>query len=116
MTGCNAAVACLLALLAVLGVMAFGEKARAHDQYHDWQRPDVGGRCCDELSDEKPHGDCRPTTAYMGDDGLWRARISPGRFVPVSPLKLVKPAADGRCHVCERNGSILCFAPCDPRS
>ena len=22
---------------------------------------------------------------------------------------------DGRCHVCERNGSVLCFQPCDPK-
>jgi hypothetical protein len=86
--------------------------------YKDWKRPDVGGSCCNAQTPDDPAGDCRPTTAYMGDDGLWRARIWPGPngFVVVPPNKILKRAADGRCHVCEQFGSVLCFQPCDPKS
>jgi len=92
------------------------DHARYHDMYKDWQRPDVGGSCCNAKSADDPNGDCRPTTAYMGDDGWWRARIAPGRFVPVPPNKILNRSADGRCHVCERFGVVICFQPCDPRS
>jgi hypothetical protein len=40
--------------------------AQHHDMYKDWQRPDVGGPCCNAVSSDDPNGDCRPTTAYMG--------------------------------------------------
>src|ERR1700682_4150521 len=67
--------------------------AENHNMYKDWNRPDVAG-------------DCRPTTAYLGDDGWWRARIKPGPngFAVVPPNKILNRAGDGRCHVCERNG------------
>jgi hypothetical protein len=53
----------------------------------------------------------------LGDDGWWRARIRPGPngFAVVPPNKILNRAGDGRCHVCERNGSVLCFQPCDPK-
>jgi hypothetical protein len=91
---------------------------RHHDMYKDWQRPDVGGSCCNAQSADDPNGDCRPTTAYMGDDGWWRARIRPGPngYAIVPPNKILKRAADGRCHVCERFGTVICFQPCDPKS
>jgi hypothetical protein len=92
--------------------------AQYHDIYKDWQRPDVGGPCCNAVSSDDPNGDCRPTTAYMGDDGRWRARIKPGPsgFVVVPPNKILNRAADGRCHICERLGAVFCFQPCDPKS
>ena len=91
--------------------------AEHHDMYKDWEQPDVGGSCCNAQSADDPGGDCRPTTAYLGDDGWWRARIRPGPngFAVVPPNKILKRAGDGRCHVCERNGSVLCFQPCDPK-
>jgi hypothetical protein len=86
--------------------------------YKEWQRPDVGGSCCNALSADDPNGDCRPTTAYMGDDGWWRARVRPGPngYVVVPPNKILNRSADGRCHVCERFGTVICFQPCDPKS
>ena len=92
--------------------------AQHHDMYKDWQRPDVGGSCCNAKSADDPSGDCRPTTAYIGDDGWWRARIGPGPngYAVVPPNKILKRAADGRCHVCERFGTVICFQPCDPKS
>ena len=92
--------------------------AENHNMYEDWKRPDVGGSCCNAQSADDPDGDCRPTTAYMGDDGRWRARIKPGSsgFVVVPPNKILNRAADGRCHICERLGAVFCFQPCDPKS
>ena len=92
--------------------------AQHHDMYKDWQRPDVGGSCCNAQSADDPNGDCRPTTAYMGDDGWWRARVRPGPngYIVVPPNKILNRAADGRCHVCERFGTVICFQPCDPQS
>ena len=92
--------------------------AENHNMYKDWNRPDVGGSCCSAQTPDDPAGDCRPTTAYLGDDGWWRARIKPGPngFAVVPPNKILKRSGDGRCHVCERNGSVLCFQPCDPKS
>lgn len=91
--------------------------AENHNMYKDWTRPDVGGSCCNAQTPDDPAGDCRPTTAYLGDDGWWRARIRPGPngFAVVPPNKILNRAGDGRCHVCERNGSVLCFQPCDPK-
>jgi hypothetical protein len=91
--------------------------AENHNMYKDWARPDVGGSCCNAQTPDDPTGDCRPTTAYLGDDGWWRARIRPGPngFAVVPPNKILNRAGDGRCHVCERNGSVLCFQPCDPK-
>ncbi len=54
------------ALVAIL-ILA-GADAAAHDIYESWHVPGLPkSSCC--------HGeDCRPTTAYMGDDGHWRAK------------------------------------------
>jgi hypothetical protein len=92
--------------------------AEHHDMYKDWKRPDVGGSCCNAQSADDPNGDCRPTTAYIGEDGWWRARIRPGPngFAVVPPNKILNRAADGRCHVCEQFGTVICFQPCDPKS
>ena len=92
--------------------------AEHHDMYRDWQRPDVGGGCCNGESPEDPSGDCRPVKAYLADDGWWRARIGPGPYgwVVVPSNRILKGAADGRCHVCERFGAVICFQPCGPES
>jgi hypothetical protein len=92
--------------------------AENHNMYKDWRRPDVGGSCCNAQTPDDPAGDCRPTTAYMGDDGWWRAGVRPGpNGLAVVPLnKILNRASDGRCHVCERHGHVLCFEPCDPKS
>jgi hypothetical protein len=91
--------------------------AEHHDMYKDWEQPDVGGSCCNAQSADDPAGDCRPTTAYIGDDGRWHARIGPGPedFATVPPNKILHRAVDGRCHICEQLGTVICFQPCDPK-
>lgn len=89
--------------------------AEHHQEYQHWKQPDNGGSCCRALTPDDPNGDCRPTVGYMVD-GQWMARVAPGRFVPVPASKILRRQSDGRCHVCERGGTIYCFAPCDPKS
>lgn len=85
--------------------------AAAHDPYSTWMQPDAPGMsCC--------HGqDCRPTRAYLGEDGHWRAWD--GRQWLVVPSRKLLPtdhAGDGRNHLCERAGRVLCFSPTGPKS
>ena len=85
--------------------------ARSHDIYKDWRKPDNPAvSCCND-------SDCRPTRAYMGEDGLWRVWID-GKWVAV-PRDVVLPtdyAKDGRSHVCEKGGHFYCFTPGEVRS
>ena len=98
----------LLAIWAV--AVALGWPVRAHGPYSDWTAPDNPAlSCCND-------SDCRPTRAYMGDDGLWRAwdginwlTIPPGRVLPTDY------AGDGRNHLCEKMGAVYCFSPGQPR-
>ncbi len=80
--------------------------AHAHDPYGHWRQPDnPAASCCHS-------DDCRPTRAYMGEDGLWRAWD--GRQWAIVPPGKVLPtdfAGDGRSHLCERAGRVLCFSP-----
>lgn len=77
-----------------------------HDPYTDWRKPDNPGvSCCNDT-------DCRPTRAYMGDDGLWRAWDG-AKWLTV-PKEVVLPTdygQDGRSHLCEAHGYIYCFTP-----
>jgi hypothetical protein len=43
-----------------------------------------------------------------------RIRPRPNGYVAVLPNKILHSSGDGRCHVCERNGDVLGFQPCDP--
>ncbi|MEI8154996.1 MAG: hypothetical protein WCG92_25980 [Hyphomicrobiales bacterium] len=64
-------------------VLAIGaaREGRAHDPYSTWTSPDNPNlSCCNDA-------DCRPTRAYLVDDGLWRAwdgivwlTVPPGGF------------------------------------
>jgi hypothetical protein len=91
---------CLVAAIAVKRV------ANAHDIYHQWRKPDNPGvSCCND-------NDCRPTRAYMGDDGFWRAWDG-AKWLTV-PKEVVLPTdygQDGRSHLCEAHGYIYCFTP-----
>lgn len=84
---------------------------RAHDPYSDWRKPDNPGvSCCN-------NSDCRPTRAYVDDDGNWRAWN--GQKWLVVPWAVVLPAdyaKDGRSHLCEKGEYIYCFTPGPPRS
>lgn len=80
--------------------------ARGHDPYTDWRKPDNPAvSCCNG-------DDCRPTRAYVGEDGLWRAWN--GAEWLVVPREVMLPpdyAGDGRSHICERGSFIYCFTP-----
>jgi hypothetical protein len=90
--------------------------AENHDWYKDLRQPDSGYSCCNGRSDGRD-GDCRPTRAYLNDDGVWYALLD-GRWVPVPPRVVLKQLApDGRSHICaSRSGMIYCFLGGSPRS
>lgn len=57
----------LLWFLGALGLFVIVKPAHSHDPYSGWSPPDnPGTSCCNGV-------DCRPTRAYLGYDGLWRA-------------------------------------------
>lgn len=100
---------CTLALAAV--VFAFAKPGRAHDPYSTWHPPgNPKTSCCNGQ-------DCRPTRAYMGEDGLWRA-WSGSRWLTV-PADRVLPtdlAGDGRNHLCASvDDHVFCFSPTLPK-
>jgi len=82
-----------------------------HDVYKAWHPPNnPKTSCCN-------NSDCRPTRAYVDDQGNWRAwngvlwlEIPSDRVLPTDL------AGDGRSHLCENAGHIYCFTPAPPRS
>ena len=120
----------LLALLAIVGLNAAAQDSgsreaqgwhgQGHAQSHDWyqelKQPGTGYSCCNGTTNGI-EGDCRPTRAYMDDDGVWRALVD-GRWVPVPPRVVLKQLApDGRSHICaSRSGLIYCFLGGSPKS
>src|SRR5262249_7345319 len=80
-------------MVAILGAMAArgqdGQYGQGHAEDHDWykdlKQPDTGISCCNGQPNG-PEGDCRPTRAYLSDDGVWYA-LSDGRWVPVPPIE-----------------------------
>lgn len=86
--------------------------AQQHDIYKDWKPPNNAGTSCCSAAQPDGSGDCRPTRAYMGDDGLWRA-WNGYLWLTVPPERLLPPdfAGDGRSHLCEKATHIYCFTP-----
>jgi hypothetical protein len=80
--------------------------AQMHDTYKGWHPPNnQGTSCCND-------NDCRPTRAYVDEEGRWRAWN--GIMWLVVPWERVLPtdfAKDGRSHLCEQGGTIYCFTP-----
>jgi hypothetical protein len=97
-----------------------GHHGQGHAENHDWYRelkqPDTGFSCCNGAS-AGIEGDCRPTRAYLADDGLWYALLD-GRWVPVPPRVVLKQLApDGRSHIrAGKGGLIHCFLGGSPKS
>jgi hypothetical protein len=89
--------------------------AENHDWYKDLRQPDIGSRCCNGSVDGS-RGDCRPTQAYMGDDGLYRAWD--GReWLVVPKSKIINMTTPDRGpHLCETYGRVFCFIIGDPES
>jgi hypothetical protein len=100
---------------------AQGHHGQGHVENHDWyeklKQPGTGYSCCNALTDKNPNGDCRPTRAYLQDDGTWRAMID-GRWTPVPPRVVLKDLApDGNSHICaSKGGMIFCFIGGSPKS
>jgi hypothetical protein len=120
--------ACAFAVVAALGVRAqqpsgdlrpdghYGQgHAENHDWYKDLKQPQTGYSCCNGRSNSSD-GDCRPTRAYLNDDGMWYALLD-GRWVPVPPKVVLKQLApDGSSHICaSKSGMIYCFLGGSPK-
>lgn len=89
--------------------------AENHDWYKDLKQPQTGYSCCNGRSSSSD-GDCRPTRAYLDDDGMWYALLD-GRWVPVPPKVVLKQLApDGSSHICaSKSGMIYCFLGGSPK-
>jgi hypothetical protein len=97
-----------------------GQHGQGHAENHDWYRelkqPGTGYSCCNGPVNGI-EGDCRPTRAYLQEDGVWRALID-GRWTPVPPRVVLKSLApDGNSHICAgKSGMIYCFIGGSPKS
>ena len=97
-----------------------GQHSQGHAENHDWykelKQPGTGYSCCNGTVNGI-EGDCRPTRAYLQDDGTWRALID-GSWVEVPPRVVLKQLApDGNSHICaSRSGLIYCFLGGSPKS
>jgi hypothetical protein len=112
--------ACAFASIAAFGVRAQdGHHGQGHAENHDWykdlKQPQTGYSCCNG-STSSSDGDCRPTRAYLSDDGMWYALLD-GRWVPVPPKVVLKQLApDGSSHICaSKSGMIYCFLGGSPK-
>jgi len=90
--------------------------AENHDWYRELKQPGTGYSCCNGTMNGV-EGDCRPTRAFLADDGTWKALID-GRWTPVPPrVVLQKLAPDGNSHICAgKSGMIYCFIGGSPKS
>ncbi len=100
------------ALVCLLGLFAVVAAARAHDIYSTWSPPNNPKTSCCNAVKPDGTGDCRPTRAFVDDDGNWRA-WNGFTYLVVPPDRILPPnyAGDGRSHLCEREQFIYCFTP-----
>jgi hypothetical protein len=88
--------------------------AENHDWYRQLKQPGTSYSCCNgEVKDANGmvvDGDCRPTRAFLTEDGTWKAMVN-GRWMPVPPRVVLKSLApDGNSHICAgTSGMIYCF-------
>ena len=89
--------------------------AQNHDWYQELKQPSTGYSCCNGTANGV-EGDCRPTRAYLNEDGQWYALLE-GRWVQVPPTVVLKQLApDGRSHICaNKTGKIYCFLGGSPK-
>lgn len=85
--------------------------AEMHGVYKEWRQPsNPAVSCCNDA-------DCRPTRAYVGEDGLWRAWNGlKWLTIPAAKVLPTDLAGDGRNHLCELDEYVYCFSPAGPRS
>lgn len=114
----------IVALIVGFAISAFAQSghhgdghAEMHPRYQGWSPPNnPGTSCCNAQTPDNPKGDCRPTRAYMHDDGLWRAwNGSRWLIVPRDRVLPTDYAGDGRSHICEKDMFIYCFSPTTPK-
>jgi hypothetical protein len=88
-----------------LGAHGVGH-AEMHSIYKNWHPPqNPGTSCCN-------NADCRPTRAFVDNDGHWRAwNGSAWLSIPQERVLPANFAGDGRSHICEKNGFVYCFSP-----
>ena len=120
---CLRLVSCWLARLRPLPQPASraqdGQHGQGHAENHDWykdlKQPQTGYSCCNGRTGTTD-GDCRPTRAYLNDDGMWYALLD-GKWVPVPPRVVLKQLApDGSSHICaSKSGMIYCFLGGSPK-
>jgi hypothetical protein len=97
-----------------------GQRGHGHAENHDWyqklKQPGTEYSCCNGTAGGV-QGDCRPTRAFLNEDGVWRAMID-GRWTPVPPSVVLKTLApDGNSHICAgKSGMIYCFIGGVPKS
>ena len=119
----SVAVSFVIVLAAAVGLRVQaqdGHYGQGHAENHDWykelKQPGTGYSCCNGTANGV-EGDCRPTRAYLQEDGTWRALID-GSWVEVPPRVVLKQLApDGGSHICaSRSGLIYCFLGGSPKS
>jgi hypothetical protein len=90
--------------------------AENHDWYKELKQPGTGYSCCNGTANGV-EGDCRPTRAFLTEDGTWKALVD-GRWMPVPPRVVLKNLApDGNSHICAgKSGMIYCFIGGSPKS
>ncbi|MBX3502500.1 MAG: hypothetical protein KF889_23900 [Alphaproteobacteria bacterium] len=99
--------AALVIAAPLLSYARSGDHGAGHAEHHDWYRqllhPNTGVSCCGDR-------DCRPTRAYVDDNGAWRAQLN-GAWVKVPRAAVLSTRApDGNSHICATDaGVILCF-------
>lgn len=112
-----------LVIATAVGPRAFaqsGTHGEGHAENHDWykelKQPGTNMSCCNGTTNGV-EGDCRPTRAYIDDNGAWRALID-GRWIVVPPRAVLQSLApDGGSHICaNRSGTIYCFMGGSPKS
>ncbi|MFO1080873.1 MAG: hypothetical protein U1E23_09635 [Reyranellaceae bacterium] len=86
-----------------------GDHGDGHREMHPTYKNWLDGRgfsCCDD-------SDCRPTRAWRGDDGRWRAWDGRGWVVVPVDAVLPIPSPDMRSHICMTPGALepRCFVP-----
>jgi hypothetical protein len=97
-----------------------GQWGHGHAENHEWyknlKQPGTGYSCCNGTADGID-GDCRPTRAYLTEQGTWRALLD-GHWTPVPPSVVLKTQApDGNSHICAgKSGMIYCFIGGVPKS
>lgn len=103
----------LVILAALLAMPAFAQSPHGemHHKYQHWRAPNNPNvSCCN-------NNDCRPTRAYVDEEGRWRAwNGSQWLVIPPDRILPTDLAGDGRSHLCEVSGYIFCFSPAAPRS